>query len=72
MTERTMMNECHSCEHKRTVPGDCHIQCAKPDPFMLGDKHGIANGWFLYPLIFDPIWKGKLCDNFEEKGGAGT
>ena len=65
--KRTMMNECYSCKHKRNVPGDCHVECAKPDPRMTGNPHGMANGWFIYPLLFDPTWKTKDCSNFEEK-----
>ena len=57
--------ECGKCIHKRSVPGNCHIECAKPDPDMTGDPHGIKNGWFIYPLLFDPTWATKDCDNFE-------
>jgi len=32
---------------------------------MTGNAHGVKNGWFIYPLLFDPIWKTKECDNFE-------
>ena len=56
---------CYKCKHKRSVPGNCHIACANPDPKMSGDPHGIKNGWFIYPLLFDPIWKNKVCDNME-------
>lgn len=61
---RNKTNECWSCEHKRNVPGNAHIRCSKPDRYMTGDPHGIHNGWFLYPLLFDPIWKGKACATF--------
>lgn len=65
--KRTMMNECYDCIHKRSVPGNAHIRCAKPDKQMTGDSHGIRNGWFIYPLLFDPTWKTKDCNNFEKK-----
>lgn len=58
-------NECYFCQHLREVPGDAHIQCAKPDKNMRGDKHGIQQGWFFYPLLFDPTWKLDWCKNFE-------
>ena len=61
----TMRDECYSCKHKREVPGNAHIQCVKPDPDMVGNKHGIEKGWFMYPLLFDPVWKEKDCCNFE-------
>jgi hypothetical protein len=66
MSERTMMNECYQCKHRRNVPGDMHISCVKPDPDMTGREHGIRNNWFLYPVCFDPTWKTKDCVNFEE------
>jgi hypothetical protein len=31
-----------------------------------GHKHGIANGWFLWPANFDPVWLVN-CDGFESK-----
>ncbi len=60
-----MMSECWSCQHRRAVVGNAHIQCVKPDGLMTGDKHGIKEGWFMYPLLFDPTWKMKLCSNYE-------
>jgi len=63
---RLIENECYHCKNKRNNPGDCHIRCSKPDRTMTGAVHGIRNGWFFYPFNFDPCWKTKLCDNFEE------
>lgn len=65
--EITKMNECYFCKHKRNVVGNAHIKCANPDPEMEGEKHGIDNGWFYYPVLFDPVWKTKRCNNFEPK-----
>jgi len=73
--ERNMMNECYSCKHRRGIPGDCHSACAKPDPGMTGNPHGIRNGWFVYPgfprdmpmIGFDPVWKTKDCANYEPR-----
>lgn len=59
--------ECYECIHKRNVPGNCHIQCNAPDPNMTGDPHGINKGWFMYPILFDPAWKTKVCVNFNKK-----
>ena len=68
MSEKlAMYNECWTCKHKRTVPGNCHIACANPDPKMTGEAHAIRQGWFMYPVLFDPTWKTKWCDNREEK-----
>lgn len=67
MSSPLVKNDCHNCKHKRAVPGNCHIQCVNPDPKMTGDRHGISSGWFFYPLLFDPIWMTKQCDNYERK-----
>jgi hypothetical protein len=64
---RTIQNECYSCEHRRTCPGDCHSSCAVPDPNMKGEGYGIQNGWFFYPINFDPTWKIKWCNNYKNK-----
>ena len=65
--KRTKINECYSCEHKRTIPGDAHTRCAKPDLEMTGIVYGIKNGWFKYPFNFDPVWKRKSCKNYREE-----
>jgi len=58
---------CIKCKHRRSIPGDCHISCVKPDLNMIGNSHGISHGWFFYPFNFDPIWMAKECSTFEEK-----
>lgn len=63
--DRDMIKECYSCQHSRSVPGNAHIRCVKPDMQMTGDPHGIEQGWFIYPHLFDPTWKTRLCNNFE-------
>ncbi len=63
-------NECHKCTHKRDVPGNCHIRCVNPDLKMTGNPYGITNGWFIYPLLFDPDWMTKKCDNFKVRDGG--
>lgn len=62
--QRDKISECWTCVHKREIAGNCHISCDNPDPEMTGEIHGIINGWFLYPLVFDPVWKKKDCSNF--------
>ena len=33
-------------------------------PFIVkGSTHGIKNGWFFWPLNFDPVWL-ERCDGF--------
>ena len=57
---------CHRCAHMEPVPGNTHISCTSPDPRVRGDAHGIRNGWFIYPLLFDPIWMTVPCTHFLE------
>ena len=40
-------------------------------PLMKFDSHGIAKGWCVWPLDFDPIWV-KKCGLFEEKDDSTT
>ena len=43
-------------------------------PFTVGTEmlrvtanpHGITNGWFIWPVNFDPVWL-LTCDGFEAK-----
>ena len=58
-------SKCYDCAHMREVAGNAHIKCVKPDVQMTGQQHGIRNGWFMYPLLFDPTWMTKECVNFE-------
>lgn len=58
-------NDCGNCRFKRDVPGNSHIQCVKPDPDMTGNQHGIKEGWFMYPILFDPTWCTAKCKNYE-------
>lgn len=59
-----MKPDCYKCEHKQIIPGNAHISCVNPDPAMKGNPHGIRKGWFLYPILFDPVWMEKECCNF--------
>jgi hypothetical protein len=35
---------------------------------VTGEPDGIKNGWFVWPISFDPLWL-KTCDGFEQKVG---
>lgn len=65
--ERDKRSECYSCVHHRKVPCNAHISCKKPsiDVLRSGNAHGIKRGWFIYPYLYDPVWKESLCPNFE-------
>ena len=60
------MSDCYKCIHRRSIPGDAHSMCVKPDSEVRGNLNGIRNGWFHYPINFDPIWIENECRNFEE------
>ncbi len=34
---------------------------------MTGNPRAVRKGWFDYPIVFDPIWRTKKCDNYKEK-----
>ena len=41
--------------------------CAKTEGIdVVGDPHGIRNGWFNHPFNFDPTWLVK-CTGYKEK-----
>ena len=64
---KKVKDDCYKCKHKQSVAGNAHIKCINPDKEMKGHPHGIVNGWFIYPYLFDPVWKTKECNNFELK-----
>lgn len=38
---------------------------------VLGDKTGIKNGWFYWPMNYDPTWL-LTCDGFTKREGVKT
>jgi len=58
---------CYECLHRRSIPGDCHSECANTNANVTGNPHGRASGWFFWPFNFDPIWL-ESCDGFTKKG----
>ena len=63
-------SDCYRCVHRRAVSGSCHSKCdadfSKIEP-PAGDKHGIKNGWWIFPWNYDPIWMEGKCENFKLK-----
>ena len=64
---------CYKCKYRRRIPGDAHSKCSHPDADIKENKlnieanyHGIRNGWFYWPLNFDPVWL-ENCDGFEKR-----
>jgi hypothetical protein len=36
---------------------------------IVGDPHGIKNGWFFWPFNFDPVWL-RACNGFTPREGG--
>lgn len=70
----TVTNQCYTCEHRRTIPGDCHTRCAAPwakgDDIPRGDPVGVKNGWWWFPFNFDPTWHTDWCERYTRRDGA--
>jgi hypothetical protein len=58
-----MKSNCYDCVHKLDVPGDAHSRCNNVNAKVDGHPQGIRNGWFMWPINFDPIWL-ISCDGF--------
>lgn len=70
--ERKGTNQCYDCIYKASIPGNCHIKCRfdfkkaeKKEPS--GDEYGISQGWFRFPLNYDPTWMTSNCEGFSEE-----
>jgi len=57
---------CYKCVHRLDIPGDAHSRCNNHKAKVEGNKHGIAHGWFIWPVNFDPTWL-ISCDGFSDK-----
>lgn len=62
-------NSCYDCAYMRTVPWDAHIACgfdfrSAQKLMPKGDQHGIDNGWFTFPVNYDPKWMTSECQGF--------
>lgn len=55
---------CYKCEHRGTIPGNCHSTCSAKGAAVQGNAHGIRSGWFIWPANFDPTWL-ESCDSFK-------
>ena len=58
--------DCYKCKYREDIPGDAHSRCLNKKAKVVGDVHGYINGWFHYPLNFDPTWL-KSCTGFKKK-----
>jgi len=64
------MLPCNGCAYRRSIPGNCHSQCAfdwkslPPEAFRTVSEN--ANNervaqWFMFPFNFDPVWGPDEC-----------
>lgn len=80
-SESAKKPNCYRCKHRRGLTYSCHSSCEHPlmsgkarvlalatgiNPLgVTGSEHGLKNGWFFWPLDFDPVWL-ETCDGFDE------
>lgn len=67
-------DKCYTCVYKRPVPGNAHISCGFDwkkgllDDLInvppMGIAHGIQNGWYEFPVLFDPTWMAVPCQAY--------
>lgn len=69
----TVPGSCHSsCNHPKVkdnqltslMSGFLGIQMQGLE--VIGSRHGRENGWFMWPMNFDPVWL-ESCDGFKTK-----
>jgi len=65
-----MNSPCFGCKKLEGLPGNAHSRCTAPTDeaaamalWLQGhpaapraNRHGVAQGWVLWPMNFDPIW----------------
>ena len=57
---------CYKCKYREELTWSCHSKCNNKNAKVKGDPHGISNGWFMWPVNFDPVWL-ESCYGFEQK-----
>ncbi len=59
---------CYECTNRGTLDWSAHSCCSATDATVSADSHGIKNGWFLWPINFDPVWL-LTCNKFNKNNG---
>jgi hypothetical protein len=59
-------SQCYGCAYREEVTGSAHSMCvfnwAKFPGFdPKGNDIGLKNGWYNFPLNFDPVWMDEKC-----------
>ena len=68
-TKNTECSICHKCAYKGNVPRNSHIRCSldwsksyhQPPK---ASEYGTKKGWYIFPVLFDPIWQETPCQEF--------
>jgi len=67
--------DCYACKFRTPVWHSAHSGCAHPETLsgnpekklgIMAVYHGIKNGWFDWPVNFDPVWL-ENCTGFTDK-----
>ena len=70
--QRKGFDQCYDCAYRGTIPGNAHSKClfdfkkARID-MPAGDPYGIKQGWYIFPLNYDPVWMDTDCGGFAEQ-----
>jgi len=64
------MSKCNNCAYKVSVPTSSHhiscrfnwIKSELNSPTV--NQHGVKEGWYYFPLNFDPVWQTEECKAF--------
>ena len=64
-------NNCYNCGYRGKLPGSAHSSCkfdwAKSEvPEPQGKAWGIQNGWWYFPVNFDPVRMLDECEAHSE------
>lgn len=67
-----MKNKCQTCAYRGSIPGNAHIKCTfafskSEHEFPSGNPHGVRNGWYEFPICFDPVWMIEECQAYSEE-----
>ena len=59
------MKKCYDCVHRLEIPGNAHSRCNNVIAKVKGHEQGIMNGWFMWPINYDPVWLLE-CDGYSD------
>lgn len=48
--------DCYQCRHRSQLDWSPHSRCHNLIAMPKADPHGVAKGWCIWPIYFDPVW----------------